>query len=294
MKKLLALLLVIVMLFSVATVFAGCEDSGKKKKSSSSRDDDDEDDEDDEDEEDEDDKKDDETTAPEGDPTDPEPTDPEPTDPPVVLSPYTIYVVDEAGNPVSGVKVQICDDANLCKAPKTTNADGVAVYEDQELGNYKAQLTKLPEGYEVDDMDAYYVFGNETEVTIVIREIEPEPTEPTGTVLDPDNYFYNEDNTFYEEDSISVRPVYVYWQEDGSLCAQCAVINGYNETVYDLSLDFYSISNDDGLIAEGSFGVLEGTWDPYTYQLWTLTFDPSCVHAFGADLSTLTYSWEVS
>lgn len=52
MKKLIALLLALMMLFSVATVFAGCEDSGKKKKTSSRRDEDDDDDED-EDEEDE-------------------------------------------------------------------------------------------------------------------------------------------------------------------------------------------------------------------------------------------------
>ena len=57
MKKLLALLLALMMLFSVATVFAGCEDSGKKKSSSSS-DDDDEDEEDEEDDEDEDEDKD--------------------------------------------------------------------------------------------------------------------------------------------------------------------------------------------------------------------------------------------
>ncbi len=57
MKKLLALLLVLVMLFSVATVFAGCEDGGKKKSSSSKNDDDDDDeDEDEEDEDNEDDK----------------------------------------------------------------------------------------------------------------------------------------------------------------------------------------------------------------------------------------------
>ena len=49
MKKLLALLLALMMLFSVATLFAGCDDSGKKKNSSSKRDDDEDDDEDDED-----------------------------------------------------------------------------------------------------------------------------------------------------------------------------------------------------------------------------------------------------
>ncbi len=299
MKQLLALLLALMMLFSVATVFAGCEDSGKKKKSSSSQDDDD-DDEDDEDEED-DDKNDDDVTDPDAtdpDTTDPDVTDPEPTEtePPVIGTDYTIYVVDEYGNPVSGVKVQICDDNNLCKAPKTTDENGMAVYEDQEDGNYKAQLTKLPEGYEVDDMDAYYRFDGDTEVTIVVDIVEPEPTvtEPTGVVLDPDNYFYNEENTYYDEDAIAIRPTYVYWGEDGWLYAECAVINGFSYAVSDIYLDRYTLGNADGVIAEGNFGLLEGTLEPYTYEIWTLQFDPSAVYAFGADLSYLTYEWEVS
>ncbi len=50
MRKLLALLMVLCMLFSVATVFAGCEDGGKKKSSSSKNDDDEDEDEDDEEE----------------------------------------------------------------------------------------------------------------------------------------------------------------------------------------------------------------------------------------------------
>lgn len=58
MKKLLALLLALMMLFSVATVFAGCEDSGKKKSSSSKKNDDDDDEDEDEDEDDEDEDKD--------------------------------------------------------------------------------------------------------------------------------------------------------------------------------------------------------------------------------------------
>lgn len=80
MKKLIALLLALVMVFSVAAVFAGCEDDSKKNSKVEK----------DEDEDEDEDEKDDETTAPEGDettapeaddPTDPEPTDPEPTDP---------------------------------------------------------------------------------------------------------------------------------------------------------------------------------------------------------------------
>ena len=48
MKKLLALFLALVMLFSVATLFAGCEEDGGKKKSSSQKQDDDEEEEEDE------------------------------------------------------------------------------------------------------------------------------------------------------------------------------------------------------------------------------------------------------
>lgn len=61
LKKLMALLLAIMMLFSAATLLAGCEeDSGKKKKSSSSKKDEDEDEDEDEDKEDEDEDKEDE------------------------------------------------------------------------------------------------------------------------------------------------------------------------------------------------------------------------------------------
>ena len=52
MKKMLALLMAFLMLFSVATLISGCEDSGKKKSSSKTDDVDDVDDEDEEDEED--------------------------------------------------------------------------------------------------------------------------------------------------------------------------------------------------------------------------------------------------
>ena len=79
MKKIMALLLALMMLFSVATVFAGCEDSGKKKKTSSRRDEEDEDDEENDDEENEDEDRDDEDEE-DGDDENEDPTDPEPTE----------------------------------------------------------------------------------------------------------------------------------------------------------------------------------------------------------------------
>ena len=102
--------------------------------------------------------------------TNPAPTDPAPTEP--TGKNYTVKVLDEGGNPVKGVKVQICDSANLCKAPKATNEQGIAVYENQAEGEYKAQLNKLPEGYEsLEAFDQYYPFGDATEVTIYIKAI---------------------------------------------------------------------------------------------------------------------------
>ena len=101
MKKILALLLVFCMLFSVAALIAGCEDSGRKKKNASRYDDDDDDDDDDEDngddgdetggEGDEPTEEGGEATDPPGEspsegntepvPTEPTPTEPTPTEP---------------------------------------------------------------------------------------------------------------------------------------------------------------------------------------------------------------------
>ena len=60
LKKVLAFLLAMTMLFSVAAIFAGCEDSGKKKSSSSQKDDEDDEEEDEEEEEEKDDEEDEE------------------------------------------------------------------------------------------------------------------------------------------------------------------------------------------------------------------------------------------
>jgi hypothetical protein len=84
-------------------------------------------------------------------------------------APYTIKVVDQDGNPVAGVKVQMCDDAGLCLIPTATNEDGIATYKYQE-GNFHVLLNTLIDGYTVDDMSTYYYFTGR-EVTIVITKI---------------------------------------------------------------------------------------------------------------------------
>ena len=74
-----------------------------------------------------------------------------------VLAPYVIKVVDQDGNAIAGVRVQMCDAGGSCRMPTTTGADGTASYP-FENGDFHAQLTTLPEGYSVEDQDAYYDF----------------------------------------------------------------------------------------------------------------------------------------
>ena len=84
-------------------------------------------------------------------------------------APYVIKVVDQDGNAVAGVKVQMCDDAGLCLIPTATNEEGIATYKYQE-GNFHVLLNTLVDGYTVDDMSVYYYFTGR-EVTITITKI---------------------------------------------------------------------------------------------------------------------------
>lgn len=102
--------------------------------------------------------------------TDPVDTDPVDTDPEVQGVTYTIKVVDEGGNPVAGAMVQLCSD--LC-LPKITDANGLAVYENQEeLDNYKASVTSYPTGYEQLGEETDFYFGEGVyEVTITVKAV---------------------------------------------------------------------------------------------------------------------------
>ncbi len=100
--------------------------------------------------------------------TAPQVTEPEETKPQGIT--YTIKVVDEGGNPVAGAMVQLCSD--LC-LPKITDANGMAVYENQEeRSDYKASVTSYPAGYEqLGDVTDYYFENGITEVTITVKAV---------------------------------------------------------------------------------------------------------------------------
>ncbi len=122
----------------------------------------------------------------------------------------------------------------------------------------------------------------------------PSNTRPEETYVPGNNFFLNENNNFYDQNAISVRPKYVYWY-DGKLVAKCFVVNGFNHPVYNINVKNLTFKNKDGLIAEGSFGTLNGvTLQPYTHVEWTFTFSSDCVAKYAADLTELIYESNVS
>ena len=62
---------------------------------------------------------------------------------------YKVLVTDQFGNPVSGAKVQFCND-EMCLF-SVTDASGTAEFETDEGKGYEVHLFKVPENYESDD-----------------------------------------------------------------------------------------------------------------------------------------------
>lgn len=80
---------------------------------------------------------------------------------------YLVHVVDEAGNPIAGAMVQICE-GTACN-PGVTNADGTAEIRAVE-GNYEAKMLSMPEGYTYSTEQEVFPYGaGELEVTIVLK-----------------------------------------------------------------------------------------------------------------------------
>ena len=86
---------------------------------------------------------------------------------------YEVRVVDQDGNPVAGVYVQIC--ADVCMGPYVTDEEGKAYFKYDDTKEYHALISNfedaIPEGYTVEDITDYYYFEGEKTVTIeIIKE----------------------------------------------------------------------------------------------------------------------------
>lgn len=83
---------------------------------------------------------------------------------------YKVTVTDEAGNPLSGVMVQICKDTCM---PAKTNEQGVAEFEVADEEGYKISFPVMPEGYELttEETEFYYEDGA-TEMTLTLKAVQ--------------------------------------------------------------------------------------------------------------------------
>jgi len=80
---------------------------------------------------------------------------------------YTITVTDEGGNPIAGAMVQICKETCL---PGVTNESGVATFQVAEDA-YKASILSMPEGYDYTTEEQEFYFDGEFDVTIVLKAV---------------------------------------------------------------------------------------------------------------------------
>lgn len=83
---------------------------------------------------------------------------------------YTVTVVDEGGNAVAGVMVQICQ-GEMCLMPATTDASGVAVLTAPEEGNWEAKVLSMPEGYEQAAEGEYLAFDSNNALTVTLKAV---------------------------------------------------------------------------------------------------------------------------
>lgn len=79
---------------------------------------------------------------------------------------YTVYVVDEDGNPVSGGIVQFCLES--C-TPVVIDENGVATFTAEEA-DYAVKMLSMPAGYTyATEEEAFYFAAGSCELTIVLK-----------------------------------------------------------------------------------------------------------------------------
>lgn len=109
------------------------------------------------------------TTAPAEQTTAPEVTTPEQTTAEETTEDnkvtYTVKVVDANGAPVADVAVQFCD-ANGCRMPVGTNAEGIVTLTEAE-SDFHVTLASVPAGYAADTTE--YYFDGALELTITLQ-----------------------------------------------------------------------------------------------------------------------------
>ncbi len=146
MKKLFALLLVVCMVFSLCACGGNSDNKEDEKNNNKVNNEVNDDDADDESK--------DESDEDEGAQT---------------QAAFQVKVVDEGGNPIKGVMVQICKDSCV---PAVSDDNGIASFNVQIEDGHKLSIMSKPEGYEYDGEAEVYLEAGQKEYTLVLKAVK--------------------------------------------------------------------------------------------------------------------------
>ena len=79
---------------------------------------------------------------------------------------FQVKIVDEGGNPIKGVMVQICKDSCV---PAMSDDNGIASFNVQIEDGHKLSIMSKPDGYEYDGEAEVYLEAGATEYTLTLR-----------------------------------------------------------------------------------------------------------------------------
>lgn len=82
---------------------------------------------------------------------------------------FEVKVVDQDGNPVQGVMVQVCKEFCL---PAISDADGIATISIEIEDGHKLQFSSAPEGYTYEGETDIYLEAGQTEYTMELKKAE--------------------------------------------------------------------------------------------------------------------------
>lgn len=82
---------------------------------------------------------------------------------------FQVKVVDEGGNPIKGVMVQICKDSCV---PAMSDDNGIASFNVQIEDGHKLSIMSKPEGYEYDGEAEVYLEAGATEYTLTLKAVK--------------------------------------------------------------------------------------------------------------------------
>jgi len=112
--------------------------------------------------------------------------------------------------------------------------------------------------------------------------------------------YYNPNNINIMANMVSVFPYYVYFESDGTMVAECYVVNGYSTTGYNIDVQDITIRDiNDTLVAEAGFGYLTDSSgnsvyiNSGSYITWTFKFKPQYVKTTSPDFSGISCAYSI-